>query len=696
MHDTLINLIVVLGSATLIATLFHSVKLPPVVGFLVAGALVGPHGFGLIESVPEVEVLTEIGAVLLMFTIGLEFNLKKLFQMKKLLLGLGTLQVGLTIAVISFVCHHFLSIETPKALFIGFLFSLSSSALIFRLLQEHRSMETPYGRASLSVLLFQDLAVIPMILLIPLLAQQSGEGSGSSFSFNDVGHFLLSIVMAITVVIIGARYVVPKVLGRVVKTGSREIFFFGVLSLCVGTALYMESLGLSLSLGAFFAGIMISESPYGKQAMGDMLPMRNNFFGLFFVSIGMLMNGHFFLEHAATLVSLGLLAFSLKFLVLFIAVWILGNPANLSIITALILFQVGEFSLILADKGLQAGLLTGDDHQYVLILSFFSLIATPIVYKIAPFLGYHRIYDHFLPTQFQDFASRTRSLLLRDSFQVKVKDFVHHSTEEAEGHVIIVGFGIAGQNLASALKALEIPYRISEVNNETVKKFSKKGEPIFFGDASQEEILHQLGIERARMAVITASGAQMMGIIQRSIHLLRPDLPIIIRAQYLRDLNELDAQDKTEVVIGEIETSLEILSRTLKSFGVDGKQIEACMLETKRTLAQEMRDFSGEITLSLPSWEAFSYFRPYRIVQDDFAAARTLEDLDLQTLGGAHLAVIYRNGLGSHAADPDFEFLSGDILYFVGTQDQIDLSVSCIQRGPHAIRLALEGPGHTL
>ena len=681
MHETLINLIIVLGSATLIATFFHSFKLPPVVGFLVAGALVGPHGFGLIRSVPEVEVLTEIGAVLLMFTIGLEFNLKKLFQMKKLLLGLGTLQVGLTIATVGFVAHHFVGFDVPKSLFIGFLFSLSSSALIFRLLHENRDMETPYGRASLSVLLFQDLAVIPMILLIPLLAQ-SGPSTDEAFGLAELAHFLGRMVLAIAAVIFGSRYLVPKLLGLIVKTGSREIFFFGVLFLCVGAALYMETLGLSLSLGAFFAGIMISESPYGKQAMGDILPMRNNFFGLFFVSIGMLMNFHFFLDHALSILGLGVLAFGLKFMVLFFTVWMLGNPANLSIITALMLFQVGEFSLILADKGLNVGLLSDDDHQYFLILSFFSLVITPMVYKIAPFLGYHRIYDQILPAQFQQFAQKTRSVLLSDPLQVKVKDFNDKANSSIEGHAIIVGFGIAGQNLASALKALQIPYRISEVNNETVKKFRKKGEPILFGDASQEEILHQLGIESARMAIITASGAQMMGIIQRSIHVMRPDLPIIIRTQYLRDLNELTAEDKTEVVVGEIETSLEILSRTLKAYGVDREQIETCLLETKNNFQKDLREFTGEITLSLPSWEAFSYFRPYRIQPQDFACHRRVDEVFNQTLGGATLAVIYRQGLGSHVADPDFEFQAADILYLVGNEEQLQLSQTCLQQGP--------------
>lgn len=686
MHDILLNLLLVLGSATLVATFFHALRLPTIVGFLVSGILVGPHGFAWIRTVPEVQTLTEIAAVLLMFSIGLEFNLKRLFQLKKLLFGLGSMQVLLTIAAVSFLCHHVLGMPSAKAVFFGFLVSLSSTAVVIRLLQSHRDMESPFGRASLSVLLFQDLAVVPMILLLPLLGNSEGW-SLASVTPKETMIFIVKILLALGIVVVGARIVVPKVLHRVAKTRSQELFFFCILSFCVGTALGMEALGLSLSLGAFFAGIMISESPYGKQAMSDVMPMRDNFLGLFFVSIGMLVDTSFLVENGANIALFALIVFSLKFLIVFFSVWILGNPSTLSIITGLMLFQMGEFSFILATQGMDLGLMSDLERQYFLAISVFSLALTPLVYQVAPALGYHKIYNQIIPDQFQNLAKQVRKVFVNPTMKIDLEDPRFQAPEAIEGHTVIIGYGIAGQNLSTALKALKLPYIICDMNNETVIRFKRQGEPILFGDATKEEILHQLHLETARLVVLTVSGSSVTSALQRSIKHFRPDIPLIIRTQYLRDLKQLTASDKTEVVVAEVETSIEILSRTLAAYGVDREEVQQSVIQAKKTLLTEMEKMSETLVsrMDIPAWQAFSYLRPLRLKEEDFACGKSLLELDLRKVTGASIVALYREGLGTSLPDLNTEFLSGDTLYIMGNSTNQSIAQQFLKRGPKSL-----------
>lgn len=349
------------------------------------------------------------------------------------------------------------------------------------------------------------------------------------------------------------------------------------------------------------------------------------------------------------------------------------------------LFQMGEFSFILADQGMQLGLMTPVELQYLLSVTILSLALTPIVYKVAPSLGYNEIYSQIIPGQFQNIAKQVRGVLLSDSVSVKLDDpSLDGSSGELSGHSIIIGFGVAGQNLATALNALKIPYAVCDMNNETVEKFRKKGEPIIFGDATKEEILHQLHLETASLVVLTVSGSKVTGALQRAIKKMRPDVQIIIRFQYLRDIQGLEATDKTEMVVAEVETSIEILSRTLAAYGVDQDDVQTSVINAKQSLLNEMEKVSAAKLVSrmeIPAWQAFSYLRPFMLKEGDFACGKNLLELDVRKNTGASIVALYRDQLGTSLPDLSTEFLAGDTVYLMGNQSHLEKTKEYLRTG---------------
>lgn len=588
-HTLFFNLIIVLGSATVVATLFHLMSLPPMVGFLVAGMLVGPHGLALVSSLGEVELLAEIAAVLLLFTLGLEFNWRTVFGLRKLLVNLGLAQVALTTGAVAWSLHGFWEIPWPQALFAGLLVAMSSTAAVLKLLHDQRHIETPFGKASLGILLSQDLLVLIILLFLPLFGQ-SGSTSWDLVTWWQLSEFGARAVVVVAVLVFGTRYFVPFFLDQVSQTRSREVFFFSIIFLCAAIALLMQNLGLSLSLGAFCAGVMVSESPYGRQTISDFMPLRNNFLGIFFVAIGMLLNFEFARQNWL-LVGFSLIGVvTLKAIVIMTIMWILGNPGSLGIATGLILAQIGEFSFILVDNGTKFGLIDEDGRQLFLVLAVGSLALTPSLYRLALTAAFRFDYDQVIPKQLQQLALQLRESLIRDPLQVRVQDAqLNLSTNAAiQGHTVLIGFGIAAQNLANTFRALDLPYRVLEMNNATVKRY-RDHEPILFGDATQTEILRSVHVEGARLVVIAVTGAEIAGSIHRAVRRLNVKVPVLMRAQYLRDLAHLEDHPHTHLVIAEFEGTLALLGQALKAYGVGEQGLEQFLREARTRLDEEHR-----------------------------------------------------------------------------------------------------------
>src|SRR3990172_377549 len=375
-YEFLKSLVIILGISAIIVFILGRIKVSSIAGFLFAGVILGPHGLKLIKDIHNVEVLADIGIILLMFTIGLEFSLKNLLMMRRSVFGGGLLQVFITSASVTLLSFMLLDYRMNVAVFTGFLISLSSTAIVMKILHEKGELYTPHSRMSLGILIFQDLCVVPFMLLIPILA---GNGGGIS----DIIYIILKAAIVIGIVLFSANWGVPHIMHQIVNTRSRELFVITIILLCLGTAFVTSLFGLSLALGAFLAGIVISESEYASQAISDILPFKESFTGIFFISVGMLLNLSFLRSHIWTISSIVILIIFIKIITAAVSASIAGQSLQNSIHTGFFLSQVGEFSFILAVAGKTSGLITDEIYQLFLAASVLTMIATPFVINIS-------------------------------------------------------------------------------------------------------------------------------------------------------------------------------------------------------------------------------------------------------------------------------------------------------------------------
>lgn len=661
-----LELLILLGSVTAVSTLCHYLRLPTIVGFIFAGMAVGPAGLGIVSSLPNADTVAEIAVIFLMFTIGLEFSFKRLWDLRRDFLKLGLMQVVVTVMLVALVAQMALDLPLSKAIFWGLMISLSSTALVMKLLQDARDLETPYGKSSFSILLSQDLAVIPMMLALPLLAGQGG--ALPSFELRPLLFILAEVAGVLLALWVAARYVIPLLLEHVVKTKSREVFFFSVLFFCLGVAYLFNLGGLSLSLGAFAAGLMIAEGPYGRQVTADILPLRDNFLGIFFASVGMLLDLKFFAAHFGQVLFVGTAIFALKGLVLLLVGLANRSSVAISGIVALMLSQIGEFSFILASRGLELKILTPEDHQYFLCISVLSMIFTPFLFKLAPKIALARPSTRWKVAQEASRPIRTT-----------VK-----AAKGPVGHTILIGFGISGQNMATAMLSLKIPFKAIELNYDVVKKLKKRGVDIHFGDATRAEVLEHAGIATAKLVVVAVSGAKIIAPILQAVRTARPDVQIIVRSQYVRDVELLKREPLTDIVVAEIETAIELLARSLKVYGVASEDIRSYMEQarTQLTTFSQLSTSLGSPTLTLPSWEALSSIRPMRIGERHHAVGKSLADLGLPRLTGTSVVSVFREGLGTTIPGGSFVFQTGDVTHLIGGPDALALAEKVLREGP--------------
>lgn len=699
--STFLQLVILFGSATLVATLCHRVRIPAIVGFILAGILIGPYGFGVIDSMSGAQTLTEIGIVLLMFSIGLEFTLHRVKQLRRAFFFLGGSQVVLTVLLVGVLCHYLIPVSWTQGIFVGCLASLSSTAVVLKLLQDGRELETPHGQAILGVTLFQDIAVIPMVLALPLFAEVQGMLTWPSVT--TVLLWLCQLILIGAVVLFGARYAIPFLLTQVIRTRSRELFFFAVLFVCFGVAFGAEKLGLSLSFGAFVAGMMLAGSPYSRQATSEVVLLRDNFLGLFFISVGMLLKLSFVMSHIHWILIIAILIALTKVAVLYLAGRVSHYSHQVAAMTGLILCQIGEFSFILANLGLEKGVLNEDGLQYVLSVSILLVGLTPFIYRLAPKVP-------LLTNVGEFFKGRLAAEggVLRGKWLDEVKDIVAETTMQpgvsslaAESlapaskvpsasvagaknlHTIIIGYGVAGRNLGAALETLKIPFKVIELNYDVAKQQKSEGVDIFFGDATRDEILEQAEIKSARLVVILVSGTTMLQGVLSAVHRLRPDVRVLVRTMYVRDMNALALPAQGELVVSEFETSMEILARALTEYGVPSRSIHDLLLKSRRDLGRAVYDVAATVrrSIDMPTWEALAAIRPVRLSPEAYAVGKKIIDLNLRRDTGASVVSVFREFLGTVIPKADFVFSGNDLVHLIGTAEAIDKSESFLQTG---------------
>jgi CPA2 family monovalent cation:H+ antiporter-2 len=635
-------------ASAVVVFLLHKLKIPSLVGFLIAGVIIGPHGIGIVGDTQAVETLAEIGVILLLFTIGLEFSLERLARMKKAVIVGGGLQVVLTIAAAASVAFLARG-DINRSIFFGFLVALSSTAIIFKMLAEKGETDSPHGRIMVGILIFQDLCVVPLMLLIPVL---SGEGINAA----DVAIKLGKAAGIIGAVLLGARWVVPELLHQVVHTRSRELFITTIILLCLGIALLTSQAGLSLALGAFLAGLVVSESEYAHQATSDILPFKESFIGIFFVSVGMLMDVGFMSDHCLMIALAVALIFGLKVVTGGVSAYMTGSPFRTSVHAGLGLAQIGEFSFVLAVAGKASNLVTAESYQIFLSSSVVTMIMTPFVLNAAPLVS-GWIASRNLMKRFAGLR-RTGG----DSFPRK-----------RQGHVIIIGFGLNGRNLARILKEADIPYVVLEMNSDTVRKMKKKGEPMYYGDGTSPEILHKLSIDKARLLVIAISDPVSTRRIASIARHENPDLYIIVRTRYLIEVDDLRALGADEVIPEEFETSIEIFSRVLHQYHFPRNVIldMAEVIRSEGYTALRSVDIPSRQLFEKCEWLPEMQIDGYKVPDGSGMSGKTIAELQIRKKTGVTVIAVRRGADVFVTPDPDFKIRDKDIILFTGEREKM-------------------------
>lgn len=597
---------------------FNRLKLPPMLGFFIAGAIIGPYGFKFVSDYQTVELLAELGVIFLLFIIGIEFSLTKLFKLKKVIFLGGSIQVFGTILVTAIILNN-VGFDINTAVFIGFLVSLSSTAVAMKLLQMNNQTDAPHGRYALGISIFQDIMVVPMLMVLPILAGINNDLTASLLET------ALKLLVLIIFVFISAKWIVPFIFYQITKTRIKELFLLTTILLCLAIVGLFEYFELSLAIGAFIAGLLISESEYNQEAIANITPFRDVFSSFFFVSIGMLLNLNFLLSNWLLVLVLVIFLMLIKTIITTLACFFSDASLRTSFHTGLILFHIAEFSFVISLAGIQLGLIDEDIYQKFLGASILTIALAPFAFQIAPSLAQSiscwRI--------FRKYANR------QDFEEIK---------SELENHIIIIGFGINGRNVAKAAKIAGIPYIILEMNPMTVKQEKLQGEPIYYADASNREILEHCKIEKARILVIAISDPLSSERITALAKKLNPNIYIIVRTRYVGEMQALYKAGADEVIPEEFETSIEIFVRVLNKYLIPKSDIEKFVNQIRASGYEMFRSLSLEnskienLKISLPDYEITVYDLP----ENSQIIGKSLAELDLRQKYSVTLLAIKR------------------------------------------------------
>jgi CPA2 family monovalent cation:H+ antiporter-2 len=636
------DLVFLLAASLPVVFVARRLGLPALVGFLLTGILIGPNGLGVVESAERVQLLAEVGVVLLLFTVGLEFSLSRLAKMGRLLLGAGTLQVVVT-TLVAGAGAFAMGYELASATVFGFAMALSSTALTLTVLESRGDFEAPYAGPMLAVLLFQDLCILPMMTVLPLMAGTGAVPVGSALAR------FAAAVGTVGAIVYVARTALPKLLHQVLKLRSRELFIGVIVLACFGTAWLTAELGLSLAIGAFLAGLVVSESEYSHQVVADVLPLRDLFSSVFFVSIGMMFAPALLVERPGTI--LVLCAGVMLFKSIIGAASILPFHASPGVVAlaGVGLAQVGEFSFVLTLEAAHLGLLTAADVELVVAVAVVTMLLSPM---------------------FVDAVSRvvsTRDLSALTPFSSASGD------ETPRGHVVVVGYGHNGRNLTRVLKQAGIPYRIVDVDLDAVRIGKDIGDPVAFGDATRSVVLEHLHADKAAAVAVTFAHPTVVPRVISAARALSRHAAIVVRTRYVDDLDALYALGATEVIPEEFEASVDMFSRLLQCLEVP-KNVIAAQVDVIRAQHYAMLRGRGGTRSYLESlFELFTAATAvtHLIRADSPAIGATLGALDLKTGTGVSLAAVVRRGQATASPSADFRIEKGDILVMTGSHAQL-------------------------
>ena len=538
MTSELFDLFVLLVAAVLLVPLFQALRLGAVPGFLVAGVVVGPSGLALIDDVEGIAHIAEIGVVLLLFIIGVELRPARLWQMRGAVFGLGTAQVVATGFALAFLAWKFLGLGAATAGLVGFALALSSTAFVLQILGEQKQLGTEYGRASFGVLLLQDLAVVPLLALVPLLA--GGQG-GEAAEGGGIGWALVRSTAILAAVVVAGRYLLHPVLHRVARSGNSEVFTASAVLIVLGAALATERAGLSMAMGAFLAGLLISDSAYRHQVIAEIEPFRGLLLGLFFMSMGMMLNLALLAEDPLPPLAMLAILVAVKILVLWPLARLSGLSGRRALATALLLAQGGEFALVAFALARQGGLLPAESFQALLLVVLLSMLVTPLLAKIA-----YRL-------------ATTRGAAAPEALP----------PEGTQAPVVLAGYGRVGRRIGAVLEQAGQAFVALDNDPDVVARERATGREVYYGDVAQPGLLRAIGVARARVIVVTLNNPEATRRLVATLREQYPEVHILARGHNLETCRSLLDMGANGVVSENVEASLELSNLVLERIGLD-------------------------------------------------------------------------------------------------------------------------------
>ena len=649
----IVDLVSVLAAAAAGGLLVALLKQPVLLGYLLAGVVVGPTGLGLIKEVVQVETLAQFGVAFLLFALGVEFSFSELKKVKAISLGGGGLQIALTILVTTLASLGLGWVTSPaQGVFLGAILSLSSTAVVLKCLMERNETGTPHGQVMLGILVVQDLALGLMLAVLPALDKPVEEISlAVGWALIQTGLFALGAIAA-------GIWVIPPLLRLLAKTESRELFLLGVVAICLGIALLTEHLGLSIEMGAFVAGLMISEAEYADQTLTYVEPVRDIFAALFFASIGMLIDPIFLWNNLELILGLVAIVFVGKLLIITPLVRLFLYPLKTALIAGLGLAQIGEFSFVLASEGLSLGLVSRRVYLLILGTTAVTLVLTPFVLRLAPRLF---TWAESLPFLKKYLEASDVPLAIADDLPT-------------QNHVVVCGYGQIGRNIVRLLQDRNYPVVVVDQSESRIQQVREAGLPYIYGNAASLHVLEKAGVAHAQgMAIALPDPMSTRLCLKRALE-IAPDLDIVVRANQGKDIELLYQLGAREVVQPEFEASLELSAHLLNGVGLPLPAIQREVQQIRNSHYLELRPErpSAEISRELKAATEEMNSKWYPLPEESPLTGMTLEETDIRRLTGVTLMAIRRAG-GAELDYPDATTTleQGDRLLIVGESNEL-------------------------
>src|SRR5688572_8220723 len=644
MHDALHVTLILLASAVAVVVLFRQFSLPAVLGYLSVGIIVGPHALGFVAATEDQRYLAEFGVVFLMFSVGLEFSLPQLTSMRRIVFGLGGAQVGIILAL-GVAGALAIGASWREGIVVGGVIAMSSTAIVAKVLSERSQLHSPHGRQIMGVLPFQDLAVIPLLVLVPALALSGEQIAGA------IGIALGKAALVLALVLFAGQRVMRGIFNLVARQKSSEIFVLCVLLVTLGLAWITETAGLSLALGAFLAGMLISETEYRYQVEDYIKPFRDVLLGLFFVTIGMLLDLRSLAENFVAVAIVFMLILVVKFAVIYALARGFANDKPTSLRTALALAPAGEFGFVLLALASRGSSLDPVTMQVVLAAALLSMLTSPLILA-----RMESLVLHFVASEWTQRAVALHSLAVRSMAQ--------------KGHVILCGYGRSGQALAQFLEREKIAVIALDSDPERVRQAAAAGDSVVYGDASRREVLVAAALSRATAVVISFADTPKALAILAHVRELRPELPVIVRTLDDTDVERLRRAGAAEIVAEVVEGSLMLATQTMMQLGVPLNRVLRRLRDVRQERYHIMRGyFPGATDEDAPDGEQ-PRLRTVLAGASAACVGKTVGSLNLEAIG-VQVTAIRRTAERQVSPAPDTVVRAGDVLVLLGTQENL-------------------------